>query len=83
MDLLLCLTDHCRDKCIKSMLGRQREGVGAFEDGTVSFLGLAALPAGFAQVHRAGGFSAIAAHTAMLTRLRFCTASLPQKANMR
>jgi len=47
---------------------RKREGAAGLEDGTASFLGIAALRHGFAAIERAGGFPAIDAHTSALTR---------------
>ena len=52
------------------MLRRRREGAAGLEDGTTSFLGIAALRHGFAAIGRAGGFPAIEAHTGGLTRCR-------------
>jgi len=47
---------------------RRREGPAGFEDGTNSYLGIAALPHGFALIQRLGGFAAIQERTALLTR---------------
>ena len=51
-------------------LRRRREGPAGFEDGTASYLGIAALPHGFRLLQRLGGFGAIHAHTQQLTRFR-------------
>lgn len=57
---------HCTD--ILAFLRRSREGPAGFEDGTASYLGIAALPHGFGLIQRLGGFGAIHAHTQKLTR---------------
>lgn len=47
---------------------RRREGPEGLEDGTPSFLGIAAVPHGFQLLERLGGFPAIQAHAEAISR---------------
>lgn len=47
---------------------RRRAGAEGLEDGTTDYLSIAATRHGFAQIRAAGGFPAIQAHTAAITR---------------
>ena len=49
-------------------MSRLRPGAAGFEDGTSSYLAIAALRHGFAQLQRIGGFPAISQHTCSLSR---------------
>ena len=62
VEALLCGPDRSVAGC------RRREGAAGMENGTAHYLGIAAVRHGFAQIHRLGGFSAVAAHTQAVTR---------------
>ena len=53
---------------IMVVCSRRREGAAGMEDGTASYLGIAAIPHGFRQLERMGGFLSIERHANRIAR---------------